>query len=39
MNPEQPAAGIVRIQNAFAVESTPEVSFGDAVTTTWYLWP
>ena len=38
-NPEQPFAGMVRIQNSFAVESAPEVSLGRAVTMTWYRWP
>lgn len=38
-NPEQPAAGMVRSQNPFAVESFPQVplgnvSLGNAVTTT-----
>lgn len=38
-NPEQPVAGMVRIQNPFAVEGAPEVSLGKAVTMTWYRWP
>lgn len=43
-NPEQPVAGMVRIQNPFAVKSFPQVkleniSLGNASTTTWYRWP
>lgn len=42
-NPEQPDAGMVRIQKSLAVELAPrlgfEVSLGNAVTTIWYRWP
>lgn len=39
LNPEHPIAGKVRIQNASKVELAPEVSLGNASTTTWYRWP